>query len=75
MKQNSAPPIAQKIMLMTITDFLSEFHISRDRFYKEKNAKKIKITKYGKRTYIKREHAESWYLLFGEEQQEIPNGV
>lgn len=60
-------------MLMTITDFLLEFRISRDRFYKEKRAKKIKITKYGKRTYIKRENALSWYKKFGD--PEIPDGI
>jgi len=46
--------------LMTIREFLGLYSISRKTFYNLVQAKAIKITKVGRRTLIKKIHAQEW---------------
>jgi hypothetical protein len=52
--------------LLTVEDFLAEYHIGRSKFYEEVRNKKLQITKLGKRTYVKRDNADIWLKNLGE---------
>lgn len=45
---------------MTVQDFLEEYPMARSTFYKLVQDGKIAITKIGRATRIRREHAEAW---------------
>lgn len=52
--------------LMTIDQFLAIYGISRTKYFSERDKGKLKVTKDGKRTYIKRTDAEEWLSKFGD---------
>lgn len=47
-------------MYMTVPEFLAEYPMARSTFYKLVNDGHLAITKFGRATRIKREHAEAW---------------
>ena len=55
MKTVHVPP-----QLMKVTDFLTNYAISRTEFYREVNAGRIRITKLGSASRIARPDAEAW---------------
>lgn len=57
--------MAEKKQLMTIEDFIEEYSISRTFFYYELKKGNLRITKIGRRTYIKRQHADDWLNSIG----------
>jgi excisionase family DNA binding protein len=46
--------------LMTVSDFLDSFRISRTSFYREVGAGRLRIVKLGRATRIARDDAEAW---------------
>lgn len=46
--------------LMTVSDFLRRYSISRSEFYRQVSARRIRITKLGTATRISRSDAEAW---------------
>ena len=48
--------------LMDVDTFLGIYCIGRDKYFKEVN----KVTRQGRRTYIKRIDAEDWLAKFGD---------
>lgn len=52
--------MAIKKQLLTITDFIEEYSISRSIFYFEVKKGALRATKLGHRTYIKRQDADDW---------------
>lgn len=46
--------------MLTVTDFLGRYSISRTSFYREVAANRIRIRKFGSATRIAREDAEAW---------------
>ena len=46
--------------LMTVSDFLQLYRISNSSFYKEVNAGRLQIVKFGRSTRIPRASAEAW---------------
>lgn len=56
--------------LMSIETFLDLYGINRSSFYAHVKAKRLKITKDGRRTLIKREDAQDWLRKLGTENTE-----
>ncbi|WP_404979633.1 helix-turn-helix domain-containing protein [Croceicoccus sp. BE223] len=46
--------------LLTVSDFVMLFRISRTTFYREVNAGRLRIVKLGRSTRISRADAEKW---------------
>lgn len=46
--------------LLTVSDFLILFRVSRTTFYREVNAGRLRIVKLGRSTRISRADAEKW---------------
>ena len=46
--------------LMTVAEFCSRYSIGKTSFYREVNAKRLKIRKFGSATRIARADAEAW---------------
>jgi len=56
----------QKKLLLTITDFIAEYTVSRSVFYNEIKKGALKPTKLGARIYVKREDADEWLKSLGD---------
>lgn len=52
--------------LMDVDTFLGIYCIGRDKYFKEVNKGNLKVTRQGRRTYIKRIDAEDWLAKFGD---------
>ncbi len=46
--------------LMTVAEFCTRYSIGKTSLYREANAKRIKLRKFGKATRIARADAEAW---------------
>ena len=46
--------------LMKVAEFCHRYSISRTSFYREVNAKRLKLRKFGSATRVAREDAERW---------------
>lgn len=46
--------------LMTVSDFLTRYSISRTEFYRQVNAGRIRLTKLGSASRVARADAEAW---------------
>ena len=46
--------------LLTVADFCERYSISKTSFYREVNAKRLKLRKFGSATRIARADAEAW---------------
>lgn len=55
--------------LMSVENFLDIYGINRNRFYSHVRAGRLKITKDGKRTFVKREDAQAWLHKLGTEEE------
>lgn len=49
-----------KIEMMTVPDFLETYRISRTEFYRQVAAGKIRLTKLGSASRVKRADADAW---------------
>ncbi len=47
-------------MYLTVAEFLDHYPMARSTFYKLVNDGHLAITKFGRSTRVKREHAEAW---------------
>jgi len=52
--------VSKQPRLMTVTDFMSQYRISRTQVYREVNDGRLKAIKIGTATRIRLEDAEAW---------------
>lgn len=50
----------EKVKLLTVPDFLTQYAISRSEFYRQVNKGNIPLLKMGTASRIRREDAEAW---------------
>jgi hypothetical protein len=55
-----------------IGEFCEKFVISKSSFYREVNARRLRIYKRGKRTMIERAEAERWYASLTHHLMQMP---
>lgn len=53
--------------IITVPEFLTRYSISRTAFYREVNAKRLRLLKRGRRSLIAREDAQAWVDLLKQE--------
>ena len=53
--------------LMDVDTFLDIYGIGRSMYFNHVKKKQLKVTKIGRRTFIKRSDAEAWLKTVGEE--------
>ena len=58
-------------LIFRVSEFCHLYAISKTSFYREVKARRLRLIKRGRRSYVERQEADRWYSAFARSQPQL----